>query len=1034
MAEYDFNQIEAKWQKNWKDTGIFSVDIDPEKPKYYVLDMFPYPSGAGLHVGHPLGYIASDIYSRYKKLCGYNVLHPMGFDAFGLPAEQYAIQTGQHPALTSENNIKRYKEQLQLIGFAYDWNREVRTCDPSYYKWTQWIFIRLFHSYYDLKTNKGEKIEKLIHSFEENGSGNTKAFCSKALEFSAEDWRAFGEKKQQEILMNYRLAYQAETTVNWCPALGTVLANDEVKDGYSVRGGHPVEQKLMKQWLLRVTAYAERLLEALQQIHWSDSLKEMQRNWIGKSQGASIFFQVWDQNKEIEIEVFTTRPDTLFGCTFLVLAPEHPLLMELCTEANKADVLEYVDETKKRTERDRLSDVKRVSGCFSGAYVKHPFSKEKLPVWVADYVLMQYGTGAVMCVPAHDSRDHAFARHFDIPLKEVVAGGDILKEAYEAKEGVMINSSFLNGMQVHEAIEFMNKKLEENGFGIPKTYYKLRDAIFSRQRYWGEPFPVFYKNNIPYTLDEKELPLELPELDTFLPTEKGEAPLARAKNWKTSQGYPLETDTMPGFAGSSAYYLRYMDPHNDEEFFSKESNAYWQDVDLYIGGTEHATGHLIYARFWNKFLYDMGLCVSDEPFQKLVNQGMIQGRSSLVYRVNSEKLAEHLLWQKLKKEALGVTFERNYKETTRRFDFFSKEARLIIEIKSRQNLEKLSDAYKKYCESKSYKLVLLTIREILSDINPVIDKIKKAVLSDAGNISIDFSYPPLNPLFISADHPWREAFSTPLHVDLKLVKDDVLDTEAFKKWRDDFKDAEFIFGDHGKYICGSQIEKMSKSLHNVVNPDDIIQKYGADTFRMYEMFLGPIEQHKPWNTDGIEGVFKFIRKFFNLFHDDSGNFTLNSLPPDEKELKILHKCISRITDDIEKLSFNTCISRFMITSNELSALNCNKRDILEKMLLLLAPFAPHICEELWGKAGHTTSIFNNSFPVHDPAYLIENSIEYPISVNGKLRMKHTMPADMDKESVEQEVLKLDGIQKWIENKQIRKIVFIPGRIINIVVS
>ena len=781
MSDYDFSGIEAYWQKYWQENKTYNVNIDKTKPKYYVLDMFPYPSGAGLHVGHPLGYIASDIFSRYKRLKGFNVLHPMGFDAFGLPAEQYAIQTGQPPSVTTENNIKRYKEQLLKIGFSYDWSREVRTSNPSYYKWTQWTFIQLFNHWYNKKTDKAEPISLLENELGISGNGNISASCSQSADFTAEEWNSFDEVKKQSVLMNYRLAYLADSVVNWCPKLGTVLANDEVRDGLSVRGGYPVYQKIMKQWLLRISAYTERLLSGLDTIDWPESLKDMQRYWIGKSEGTLIDFDI--SGSDIKIKVFTTRSDTLFGSTFIVLAPEHELVKKITTNAYIDKVEKYIEETKKRTERDRLSDVKKVTGQFTGAYAVHPFTGNKMPVWIADYVLAHYGTGAVMAVPGHDSRDHAFAKHFGLPIVGVVKGGDINISAYDSMEGIIVNSGFLNGLSVKNAILKMTEKLAEKGIGVKQVNYKLRDAIFSRQRYWGEPFPVYYKNGIPYVMDESELPLELPAIDAYLPTESGEPPLARAKNWKTKDGWPLETDTMPGFAGSSGYYLRYMDTENNIEYFSKEAVSYWQNVDLYIGGTEHATGHLIYSRFWNKFLYDLGLSVKDEPFNKLVNQGMIQGRSSLVYRIKG----------------------------TNRFVSFN-----------------LKDSYD----------------------------------------------------------------TTTINVDVSIVQNDILDTDAFRKWQPDFVNAEFIL-ENGKYICGSQVEKMSKSKFNVVNPDDIIEKYGADTFRMYEMFLGPIEQHKPWNTDGIEGVSRFLKKFRGLYFNLDGNFNLTETEPDAEELKILHRTIKK---------------------------------------------------------------------------------------------------------------------------------------------
>jgi leucyl-tRNA synthetase len=1031
MGTYEFQRIEKYWQEYWQEQNTFKVDVDPAKPKYYVLDMFPYPSGAGLHVGHPLGYISSDIYTRYKKLKGFNVLHPMGFDAFGLPAEQYAIQTGQHPAGTTEKNIIRYKEQLRKIGLAYDWDREVRTCDPDYYKWTQWTFIQLFHHWYNKNNRKAEPVSLLIEEFSSKGNKNINAATNHEGVFSASEWNSKSEEQQQAILMKYRLAYQADTYVNWCPALGTVLANDEVRDGYSVRGNHPVVQKQMKQWLLRITAYTERLLDGLDHINWTDSLKEMQRNWIGKSEGATLFFKT--ENNLFDIEVFTTRPDTIFGCTFMVLAPEHPLVNSITTEQFKNDVEAYIHQSEKRTERERLSEVKKITGVFTGSYAVHPFSGEKLPIWLSDYVLIQYGTGAVMSVPAHDSRDYAFAKHFQIPVREVVSGGDISVESYDAKSGKLINSDFLNGLDVKQAIKKAISTIQEKGIGHLKVNFKLRDAIFSRQRYWGEPFPVYYKNKIPYTLPLSELPLRLPEIDKFLPTETGEPPLGRAKNWKTKEGYPLELDTMPGFAGSCGYYLRYMDPNNNEAYFSKHAVNYWKDVDLYIGGTEHATGHLIYSRFWNKFLFDIGLSVKEEPFKKLINQGMIQGRSNLVYRVNPEKYAEHLLWEQIKDNKTGLQFNKRFKEGHREFDFFSPDAKLVIEIKCLKNIEKLSEAYNNYCKSKGYKLLLIPIGDIVKKMDYVLQEIKDVTKNKDVTYKIDDKIGYCCPIFISHNIEFRDKFSTPLHVDLSLVKNDELDIEGFKKWRPEYADAEFIL-EKGKYICGYLIEKMSKSLNNVVNPDDIIEKYGADTLRMYEMFLGPIEQSKPWNTDGIEGVHKFLKKFWYLFFDEKDNFILSNDAPSAEELKILHKSIKKTADDIEKLSLNTSVSNFMIAVNDLSRLKCHKKDILEPLLILLSPFAPHITEELWKLSGNIRSISEAHFPDYNPEYTKEDNFDYPVSVNGKLRTNHSFPINVSREVVETEILKLESVTKWTEGKNIVKIVFVPNKIINIVVQ
>ena len=916
--DYNFEEIEKRWQQYWIDHQTYKVTEDPTKPKYYVLDMFPYPSGAGLHVGHPLGYIASDIVARYKRLQGFNVLHPMGFDAFGLPAEQYAIQTGQHPAITTYKNIARYREQLDKIGFSYDWSREVITCDPNYYKWTQWAFIKMFHHYYDTELRRAEPIEKLVKHFEERGSEDIHAEGTRELHFTAEEWKAKSEKEQQEILMNYRIAYLGDTMVNWCPQLGTVLANDEVSEGFSIRGGYPVEQKKMRQWCLRVSAYAQRLLDGLDKIDWTDSLKETQRNWIGRSEGAVVHFNT--QNG-VSFDVFTTRPDTIFGVTFMVLAPESELVEQLVTDEYREAVDAYLEKTKKRTERERIAD-KTVSGVFSGSYAIHPFTKELLPIWISDYVLAGYGTGAIMAVPAHDSRDYAFAKQFNLPIIPLIEGCDVSEESFDAKEGIMINSDFLNGLTVNEAISAAIEEIERRGIGYRKVNYRLRDAIFSRQRYWGEPFPVYYKDGMPYTLDESKLPLELPEIDKFLPTETGEPPLARAKNWKTEEGYPLEVFTMPGFAGSSAYYLRYMDPHNDEALVSKEVVEYWRNVDLYIGGTEHATGHLIYSRFWNKFLFDLGVSCVDEPFQKLINQGMIQGRSNFVYRIKN----------------------------TNTFVSFN-----------------LKDQYD----------------------------------------------------------------TMPIHVDINIVHNDVLDIEAFRNWSPEYKDAEFILED-GKYICGWAVEKMSKSMFNVINPDDIVKKYGADTLRLYEMFLGPIEQSTPWDTNGIDGVYRFLRKFWNLFFT-KGEFTVTDDEPSKEELKSLHKLIKKVTFDIENFSFNTAVSAFMICVNELTSLKCNKRSILTDLTICLSPFAPHISEELWHKLGNETTIFDAQWPTYKEEYLKEDVLSYAISFNGKTRFTLDFRADAPREEIEKLVLEHPNSQKWLNGKTPRKIIIVPGKIVNVVI-
>ena len=954
--DYNFNEVEKKWQEYWRNNNVYKVDIDNSKPKFYILDMFPYPSGAGLHVGHPLGYIASDIYARYKRLKGFNVLHPMGYDAYGLPAEQYAIQTGTHPAITTEKNINRYREQLDKIGFCYDWDREVRTSDPGYYKWTQWTFIQLFNSYYCNQTKKAQPIAELVKRFEAQGTEGLDAACSTPLSFTAEEWKAKSEKEQQEILMNYRLAYLADTMVNWCPELGTVLANDEVADGLSVRGGHPVVRKTMKQWLLRITAYAERLLEGLETIDWSESIKEVQRNWIGKSMGASLLFDIAD--KDINIEVFTTRADTLFGASFMVLAPEHEIISTIVSDEQRAAVEEYVTWAKNRSERERMAEVKKVSGVFTGAYGINPFTGARIPIWVADYVLMGYGTGAIMAVPAHDSRDFAFARHFNLPITQVVArpgeepsDASQWTESFDAKEGVMVNSEFLNGLTVKEAIATMIAKVEEMGIGKGKTNYRLRDAIFSRQRYWGEPFPIYYKDGMPYALDESQLPLELPSIDAYKPTETGEPPLARAKNWTTEEGYRLETNTMPGFAGSSAYYLRYMDPQNNNEFISKEANNYWEQVDLYIGGAEHGTGHLIYSRFWNKFLFDLGVICKDEPFKKMINQGMIQGRTSFVYRVNVQKFKEY---------------------------FANKEMPFDVETLGTSNL------------------------------------------------------------FVSKNIEGREYYSDPIRVDISMVHNDILDTEEFNQWRDDLKDSKFIFEQDKEgnpiYVCGWEVEKMSKSKFNVQNPDDLVAKYGADTLRLYEMFLGPLEQSKPWDTQGIEGVYRFIRKFWRLYTDENNEFCFSDEPATKEELKSLHKLIKKEEDDIERISFNTVVSAFMICVNELTDLKCNKREILEPLAIMVSPYAPHLAEELWHQMGHDDSVVMQKFPEFVESYVVENNFTYPVSINGKKRFDLELPITLTPAEIEKAAIESPEAVKWIADKSIKKVIVVPKKIINIVVG
>lgn len=940
MASYEFRRIEREWQQKWASEHTFKTEDHSTGPKYYVLDMFPYPSGAGLHVGHPLGYIASDIVARYRRHQGFNVLHPMGWDAFGLPAEQYAIQTGQHPAVTTEQNIQRYREQMDRIGFSFDWSREFRTSDPEYYKWTQWIFIQLFNSWYNPGVDKAEPIEKLVSAFEATGWDNENH------KFTATEWKSFDDKKKSDILLDFRLAFLSEAMVNWCPALGTVLANDEVKDGVSERGGYPVERKLMTQWMLRISSYAERLLTGLDSIEWSDSLKEAQRNWIGKSEGCSLVFQVEkdpelafvDQmvnalreatgaasvSHDFKLEVFTTRPDTVFGVSFLAIAPEHELLDMLCTGPEREIALHYAEKARNRSERERQAEVKNVSGAFTGSYVIHPFTGKQVPIWVADYVLGGYGTGAVMGVPGHDSRDYAFAKHFELPIIEVVSGGDLTVESYDAKEGILINSDFLNGLQVKEAVKKAIAEIENKGLGKGKVNYRLRDAVFGRQRYWGEPIPVYYENGIPKVMEDKDLPLVLPEIDKYLPTETGEPPLARAKDW-TYKGLPLETTTMPGWAGSSWYFLRYMDPHNAKEFASKEALEYWKQVDLYIGGSEHATGHLLYFRFWTKVLHDLGYSSIDEPAKKLVNQGMIQGLSNLVYRVdNTNKFVSHGL--------------KNEYEVT------------------------------------------------------------------------------------------------PIHIDIKLVLNDVVNIEGLKQWRpSEFENAEFVL-ENGKLLAGTEVGKMSKRWHNVVNPDDVCDDYGADTLRLYEMFLGPLQDAKPWSTQGIEGVLRFLRKFWRLFHNNNEEtFFLSDETPTKAELKTLHKTIRKVGDDIENYSFNTSVSAFMVCVNELQDAKCNKRQVLEPLLVILSPYAPHIAEELWKLCGHDKSIAYATWPKFNPEYLVENEFNYPISFNGKVRFNLNFSLDLDSSHIEQAVVANEQTQKYLEGKNPKKVIVVKGRIVNVVV-
>ena len=924
MADYNFQEIEKKWQAYWEKNQVFNAQVDHQKPKFYSLDMFPYPSGAGLHVGHPLGYIASDIVTRYKRLQGYNVLHPMGYDSFGLPAEQYAIQTGQHPAITTEQNIQRYTEQLKNIGFAFDWAKEVRTSDPSYYKWTQWIFMQLFNSYYDKSENKAKSLSSLVEKFVVSGNAGIDAVCDEDTpSFTAADWNGFSEKQQQEILLKYRLTFLAETTVNWCPALGTVLSNDEVKDGFSERGGHPVERKKMMQWSMRITAYAERLLEGLETVDWSEPIKEMQRNWIGKSIGAEMVFQV--KGKDLQIKVFTTRIDTIYGVTYLALAPEHDYVQELITEDQRTTAEAYVEVAKNRSERDRMSDVKTISGAFTGSYAINPFNGEEIQIWVADYVLAGYGTGAVMAVPAHDERDYNFAKHFGLEIRQVIEGS-MENGSFPGKGGIIINSGFISNMEMKDAMNKAIAFLEEKKIGKGKIQYRMRDAIFTRQRYWGEPLPVYFKDGLPYLMDEKDLPLVLPEVDKYLPTEDGEPPLGRAKEWiyKTEDGeFPLEKSTMPGWAGSSWYFFRYMDPQNDRMMVDPEKEKYWGSVDLYIGGAEHATGHLLYSRFWTKFLYDIGVVSIEEPFQKMINQGMIQGRSNFVYRQKGTNT------------------------------------------------------------------------------------------------------------FVS--HGLKDQYDTSaMHVDVNIVNNDQLNLEKFKAWRPDLADAEFIL-EEGKYICGAEVEKMSKSKYNVVNPDDIIERYGADTLRMYEMFLGPLEQFKPWNTNGIDGVSKFLKKLWKLYHDQQGNVAVSEEKATKEELKALHKAIKKTEEDLENHSFNTSVASFMICVNELTALKCNKREILEPLAIIISPYAPHIAEELWSLLGHQESIIYAQFPKFNDAFLVEDSHEYPVSINGKMRAKVSLSLSLSVAEVEQAALADPAVIKWTEGNPPKKVIVVPGKIVNIVI-
>ena len=972
--EYQFKEIEKRWQAFWAKNNTFKTEDDSIKPKYYVLDMFPYPSGTGLHVGHPLGYIASDIIARYKRHKGFNVLHPMGYDSFGLPAEQYAIQTGQHPAITTNQNIARYRDQLDKMGFSFDWNREVRTSNPEYYKWTQWIFIQIYNSWYNKSSKKAEKISSLINEFENFGNNKVNAFCDESVKlFSAQEWKLFSEKEKSDTLMAYRLAYLGEAYVNWCPSLGTVLANDEIKDGLSERGGYSVERKLMKQWSMRISAYAQRLIDDLDIIDWSESIKESQRYWIGKSEGTSLKFKIIDSNFDAEnyIEVFTTRPDTIFGVTFITLAPENELVLKITSKEQKVEVDDYIIKTKNRSERERQSDVTKISGVFLGAYAENPFNGEKIPIWIGDYVLVGYGTGAVMSVPAHDSRDYAFAKHFNLPVLEVVKGGDLSKESYDAKEGILINSNFLNGLPVKEAFNKAIEEIEKRFLGKRKTNYRLRDAVFGRQRYWGEPIPIYYKDGIPFELSENELPLLLPEVDKFLPTEDGEPPLARAlESWKKDGKYNYETTTMPGWAGSSWYFLRYMDSTNNSVFANKKLTDYWKQIDLYIGGSEHATGHLLYVRFWTKILFDLGLIDIEEPAKKLINQGMIQGRSSFIYWLSP-----------------------------------------IISSSSDINLSNLSRIF----TSKS----IATLIEKKDD--TIIDFTKKIISQ-----KIKKEFPKLQDFKIEKISVLKS------HVDVNIVTNDLLDIDAFKEWRTEYADADFIKEENGDFICDHEVEKMSKSKWNVVSPDDICDKFGADTLRLYEMFLGPIEQSKPWNTNGISGVSGFLKKLWRLFFQNSEIFVSDD-NPSKGELRTLHKTIKKITEDIERFSFNTSVSNFMICVNELTEVKCNKRAILEPLLILISPYAPHISEELWNIIGHKESISLEKFPICQEEFLINDSFNYPISFNGKMRLNIELPANLTIEEIEKEVMNRSDVKKYLEDKAPKKIIIVPNKIVNIVI-
>lgn len=1026
--DYNPRQIEQKWKRFWEENEVYKVTNSTKKPKFYVLDMFPYPSGSGLHVGHPLGYIASDIFARYKRHKGFNVLHPMGYDAFGLPAEQYAIQTGVHPAKSTDDNIARYRSQLDNIGFSFDWSREVKTSDPNYYKWTQWLFLQLFESYYNTTTHKAALITDLTKVFEKEGNANVNAATTQEEIFTAAEWNAMTAAEQDDILMNYRLAYRKVGYVNWCEALGTVLANDEVKDGVSERGGFPVEKKAMLQWSLRITAYAERLLNDLNEVEWTDSLKAQQRNWIGRSEGATIFFDI--SESEEKIEVFTTRPDTIFGATFMVLAPEHDLVAQITTAEQQTAIDKYLTYVNSRSEIERMSEAKEVTGEFTGAYAINPFTNTRIPIYIGEYVLKDYGTGAIMAVPSDDERDHRFATKFGIDIIEVVDKSAYPGATMDDKVGKIINSGFLTGMEVKEAISAAIDAAEEKGIGKGKVNYKLRDANYSRQRYWGEPFPIRYKDGISIPLTTDELPLVLPELDDFKPASGGKSPLARLDNWvNLEDGSVRETDTMPGFAGSSWYFLRYMDATNDERFASEDAVNYWKEVDLYVGGTEHAVGHLMYSRFWHKVLFDKGLVPTNEPFKKLINQGMIQGRSNFVYRVN-EQFAEKIFKDKLKEYEIEVQTE--YPIAGGYVDFAMPEHKLAIEIKSGSDLKRYLENRKADYDKAGWKLLVISTQEVgkyYFKFDTIIKRINRAIEGNVDNSHLGEEY--THPLFISYDvvkEKNAQQLVTALHVDVNIVNDDVLDMEAFQNWRPEYKNAYFVTNKEGKYICGYAVEKMSKSKYNVVNPDLMVERYGADCFRMYEMFLGPIEQSKPWNTNGIEGVSKFLRKFWALFEN------VSDAAPTKAEYKILHTGIKRVTEDIERFSLNTCVSSFMVLANELKAAKCTKKAILQDFVVLIAPFAPFTAEELWHKLGNEGTVMDAAYPELNEEYLKEDSFTYPVAINGKMRDKIDLAADTSKEDAEKAALALPKIQKYTEGKTVRKVIVVPKRMINIVVK